>query len=90
MGNVVDFVGSDQPGHPVSFIVEVVHGGRGSISRYIRAGAGTMARLCPSRALHSACPTSAATTRRPPEHVLGGEGHVMRPPVRSALTAGPS
>ena len=25
MGNVVDFVGSDQPGHPMSFIVEVIH-----------------------------------------------------------------
>jgi len=28
MGNVVDFVGSNQPGHPVSFIVEVIHGAR--------------------------------------------------------------
>jgi hypothetical protein len=28
MGDVVDFVGSDQPGHPVSFIVEVIHGAR--------------------------------------------------------------
>jgi hypothetical protein len=48
MGDVVDFVGSDQPGHPVSFIVEVIHGA-GSTSRYVRAGAGTIAQLCAMR-----------------------------------------
>lgn len=46
MGNVVDSVGRDQPGHPMSFIVEVIHGG-GSTSLYLPAGAGTIARLRP-------------------------------------------
>lgn len=55
MGDVVDFVGSDQPGHLLSFIAEVIHGARID-SPYVRACAGAIAQLCARRQRRRAHP----------------------------------